>query len=585
MNEEKIRHQKAIALIICMFLGFMYLETIWKPYFYGKPVAVQNVAKTGVATQQAGQQQGLVSNQPSASNLVGNNQVPNNIQVSTQASGSSASSPLDSDFKKRIKVLTNDLNVEISLLGARVTKAELTDYNKNLEKKTSLDLINHEQGAKYPLGVKLGNLDDAWVNYEVLAPTALRQDSAQTSTIDLRKSQSTTVFLKGTLKDGSVIKKKITFEPKGFIFKVELSTDKNQAISTYWTRFVEEEKGSRLDPYQSEGFVWHDGKKAHRSSFSDLESLQELGQTKWIAIGDKYFTSALISPANATISKNDKNYFAQISNGTNSLNYEVYAGPKSYNLLKKIGNNLHTNLDFGFFGIVSAPLLSLLHFFNSIFKNYGLAIVVLTILVRLALYPLNSASFKQMKAMQEIKPEMDSIKEKIKDKQQQQAAMMELYKKKGVNPLGGCLPVVLQMPIFIGLYAALYLSVELRHANFAGWITDLSAPEKLMITESFGIPVLVILFVISMILQQWSTPTAMDPAQKKMMYIMPVVMGFMFSSFPAGLTLYWLTSNLITVGQHKALRYSHDKGSSAFKITLSVAAVVFLIAALFVAIF
>ena len=578
MNEDKIRHQKAIALIICMFLGFMYLETIWKPYFYGKPVAASDAVKTGVASQQ----QGIVSNQPlgATNNLLSSNEA-GNTQVSAQTTRNSASSPLDSDLKKKIKVLTNDLNVEISLLGARVTKAELTNYNKDLKENASLDLINHEQGAKYPLGVKLGNLDDAWVKYEVLSPTALRQSSK----IDLRNSQGTTVFLKGSLGDGTVIKKKITFEPKGFKFKVELSTDKNQAISTYWTRFVEEEKGSRLDPYQSEGFVWHDGKKAHRSSFSDLESVQELGQTKWIAIGDKYFTSALISPANATISKNDKNYFAQISNGTNSLNYEVYAGPKSYNLLKKIGNDLHTNLDFGFFGIVSAPLLSLLHLFNSIFNNYGLAIVVLTILVRLALYPLNSASFKQMKAMQEIKPEMDSIKEKIKDKQQQQAAMMELYKKKGVNPLGGCLPVVLQMPIFIGLYAALYLSVELRHANFAGWITDLSAPEKLMITESFGIPVLVILFVISMILQQWSTPTAMDPAQKKMMYIMPVVMGFMFSSFPAGLTLYWLTSNLITVGQHKALRYSHDNGSSAFKITLAVAGVVLLIAVLFVAIF
>ena len=578
MNEDKIRHQKAVALIICMFLGFMYLETIWKPYFYGKPVAASDAVKTGVASQQ----QGIVSNQPlgATNNLLSSNEA-GNTQVSAQTTRNSASSPLDSDLKKKIKVLTNDLNVEISLLGARVTKAELTNYNKDLKENASLDLINHEQGAKYPLGVKLGNLDDAWVKYEVLSPTALRQSSK----IDLRNSQGTTVFLKGSLGDGTVIKKKITFEPKGFKFKVELSTDKNQAISTYWTRFVEEEKGSRLDPYQSEGFVWHDGKKAHRSSFSDLESVQELGQTKWIAIGDKYFTSALISPANATISKNDKNYFAQISNGTNSLNYEVYAGPKSYNLLKKIGNDLHTNLDFGFFGIVSAPLLSLLHLFNSIFNNYGLAIVVLTILVRLALYPLNSASFKQMKAMQEIKPEMDSIKEKIKDKQQQQAAMMELYKKKGVNPLGGCLPVVLQMPIFIGLYAALYLSVELRHANFAGWITDLSAPEKLMITESFGIPVLVILFVISMILQQWSTPTAMDPAQKKMMYIMPVVMGFMFSSFPAGLTLYWLTSNLITVGQHKALRYSHDNGSSAFKITLAVAGVVLLIAVLFVAIF
>ena len=571
MNEEKIRHQKAIALIICMFLGFMYLETIWKPYFYGKPVYNQasNAELQPTNSQPLNNQ--LVNTQEVDARQT-NSELPSNNLVANQAQTNS--SPLDSDLKNKIKVLTNDLNVEISLLGGRITKAEVSNYKKDLEKNTPLDLVTHQQGAKYPLGVKVGNLDDAWVNYEVLAPTSLRQNS----TIDLRKLEQTTVFLKGTLKDGSVIKKKITFQPEGYIFKVEIQTDKNKPISTYWTRFVEEEKSSRLDPYNSEGFVWQEDTKTQRSSFGDLESVKDLGKTNWLAIGDKYFTAALISPANSIIRNDNKNYFAEISNGTNNINLEIFAGPKSYNLLKKIGYDLHTNLDFGFFGIVSAPLLSLLHFFNSVFRNYGLAIVALTILVRLAMYPLNSASFKQMKAMQEIKPEMDRIKEKIKDKQQQQVAMMELYKKKGVNPLGGCLPMVLQMPIFIGLYAALYLSVELRHAHFGAWINDLSAPEKLMITGSFGIPVLVILFVISMILQQWSTPTAMDPAQKKMMYIMPVVMGFMFASFPAGLTLYWLTSNLITVGQHKALHYSHDKGVSAFKITAAVSVVVFLIA-------
>ncbi len=577
MNEEKIRHQKAIALIICMFLGFMYLETIWKPYFYGKPVSqvASNSAQKDTASKLQSSS-GQINSQATSQQLVNaqTTGVANNNAGSKSLATSGKNSPLDSDLKNKIKVLTKDLSVEFSLLGGRITKAEVLNYKKDLEQNTALDLITHQQGAKYPLGVKVGKFDDAWIDYEVLSPSSLRQNLA----IDLRNSKETTVFLKGTLEDGSTIKKKITFQPEGYLFKVEIKTDRNQPVSTYWTRFVEEEKGSRLDPYNSEGFVWREETKTQRSSFGDLEQAKELGKTNWLAIGDKYFTAALISPANSTIRNDNKNYFAEISNGTNNINFEVFAGPKNYNLLKKIGHDLHTNLDFGFFGIISAPLLSILHFLNSIFRNYGLAIVVLTILVRLSMYPLNSASFKQMKAMQDIKPEMDRIKEKIKDKQQQQVAMMELYKKKGVNPLGGCLPVVLQMPIFIGLYAALYLSVELRHAHFAGWINDLSAPEKLMLTDGFGIPVLVILFVISMILQQWSTPTAMDPAQKKMMYIMPVVMGFMFASFPAGLTLYWLTSNLITVGQHKALHYSHEKGVSAFKITLAVSVVVFLIA-------
>ena len=216
--------------------------------------------------------------------------------------------------------------------------------------------------------------------------------------------------------------------------------------------------------------------------------------------------------------------------------------------------------------------------FYGIFGNYGLAIVTLTILVRLALYPLNSASFKQMKAMQDLKPEMDRIREEFKDKQEQQMQLMALYKKHGVNPLGGCAPVLLQMPIFLGLYSALMLAVELRHAPFAGWIVDLSAPEKLMVL-GVGVPVMVILFVVSMMVQQWTTPSQMDPTQKKVMMAMPLALGFMFAKFPSGLTLYWLTSNLISIGQQKGLYLSHDSGkASALKITLSVSVVVFVLA-------
>ena len=152
---------------------------------------------------------------------------------------------------------------------------------------------------------------------------------------------------------------------------------------------------------------------------------------------------------------------------------------------------------------------------------------------------------------------------------------MSLYKKRGVNPLGGCLPILLQMPIFIGLYSALMLAVELRHAPFALWVHDLSAPEKLML-GGFGIPVMVLLFITSMLIQQWITPSNIDPTQKKMMMVMPLIFGFMFAKMPAGLTLYYLTNNLISIGQQRAIQ--GKGGKSAVLVTASVSLAVFLFA-------
>jgi len=258
----------------------------------------------------------------------------------------------------------------------------------------------------------------------------------------------------------------------------------------------------------------------------------------------------------------------------------IFSGPKSYTLLNDLGFELRRLLDLGKTGIISGPLLSFLNIFYKLVGNYGLAIVLLTIVVKLVLYKLNTSQFKQMKAMQALKPELDKIKENVKDKQQQQVALMDLYKKKGVNPLGGCLPVLVQMPVFIGLYSALSLAVELRHAHFGGWVHDLSSPDALMI-GGIAVPMLVVLFTLSMLVQQWVTPSTMDPQQKKIMMIMPVFMFFMFKNFPAGLAVYWLTNNLISIGQQQGMHYNDRSGKSGFKITGIVALAVFILAYIF----
>jgi YidC/Oxa1 family membrane protein insertase len=576
MTQDKLRHQKALAVMICLFLGYLYVEIIWKPYFFGRPVII---------AQQAGSPNDNNANSNAHITDSSGNKVARNPTLNNATQNLEQKNPVDQQLTQagKVRVHTKDLKIDISLLGGRITKAELLKYKRDLRKKTALDLVEHIEGSPYPLGAVVNGVDDSWVQYQVLSPSSLRQEESGISTIDLRQTEQTTVFLKGTLPDGNIIKKKISFQPTGYLLDISIEVEgtSSQALASYWSKFVTESESSRLDPYKSEGFVWFDGQKALRKTFNELtldKPLESVGKINWVSVGDKYFATAMLSNSEATISRENNVYLTTITGSPTQLSYQLFLGPKSYDLLKNIGRELQREIDFGKFGIVSAPLLSLLHFFNSIFRNYGLAIVALTILVRLALYPLNSASFKQMKAMQDLKPDLDRIKETVKDKQQQQLALMELYKKKGVNPLGGCLPVLLQMPIFIGLYAALSLAVELRHAHFAAWIDDLSAPEKLMLGSGFGIPVMVILFVLSMMVQQWTTPTTMDPTQKKVMMVMPIVMGFMFVNFPAGLTLYWLTSNLISIGQQKAM-YSSDKhGKSPLAITLSVSAAVFALA-------
>jgi YidC/Oxa1 family membrane protein insertase len=491
------------------------------------------------------------------------------------------------DAEGTLRVSTADLDVKFSLLGGRIISAGLPKFRQNVEEKSALDIITHVEQSPFPLEIASGEVNDRWTKYRIISPAQVRGKSKAS----LEISSNTTVVLRGELPDGREITKKYSFQPKGYLLDVDVSLNApgnaSQPVVASWTKFVSEEEGSKLDPYKAAGFAWFDGQKAHRKTFNDIETNAEsVGKVRWLSIGDKYFVAILLLkdelvPARYT--KNDLVFSAELLGSATNNAFSLFLGPKSYRLLDETGFELQRNIDFGMFGIVSAPLLGLLHFLFDIFGNYGLAIVGLTIIVRLAMFPLNSASFKQMKAMQDIKPELDKLREEVEDKQQQQAALMALYKKKGVNPLGGCLPMMLQMPIFIGLYAALLLSVELRHAHFTGWIVDLSAPEKLMIS-GVGVPFMVILFVLSMIVQQATTPSTMDATQKKVMLIMPIVMGFMFANFPAGLTLYWLTSNLISIGQHKAMHHKDSDTKGALKITLLVSVAVFALAVFVVAI-
>jgi YidC/Oxa1 family membrane protein insertase len=245
-------------------------------------------------------------------------------------------------------------------------------------------------------------------------------------------------------------------------------------------------------------------------------------------------------------------------NTQQELRFRVYAGPKELNDLKLADVKLEKAIDFGWFDVIAQPLLLCLKFFYSYTYNYGIAIIILTILIKLLFWPLTNKSFTSMQAMKKLQPMMQKIREKYKDDpQRMNQEIMNLYRTQKVNPVGGCLPMVLQIPVFFALYKVLNSSIAMRHAPFMLWINDLSAPDRLPIGFTIpylgGLPVLTLLMGVTMFVQQKMTPMTGDPRQEKLMLLMPVVFTFMFVNFPSGLTLYWFVNNILSIGQQYLL--------------------------------
>jgi YidC/Oxa1 family membrane protein insertase len=269
------------------------------------------------------------------------------------------------------------------------------------------------------------------------------------------------------------------------------------------------------------------------------------GNIRWIAQEDKYFTAALIPLAkteNAEVWKEGASPEIAFKVNQPKQDFILYAGPKEYDRLKSLNRGLEHIVDFGWFTVVAMPLFWVLKFFHKFLGNYGWSIILITIVVRVPFIPILNKSQQSMKKMQKIQPMMAEIKEKYKkEPQKMQKEMMALYKKHKVNPVGGCLPMFLQIPVFIALYNVLNKAIELRGAPFALWITDLASKDPYYI--------LPITMGVTMVIQQKMTPSTMDPSQAKIMMFMPIIFTFMFLTFPSGLVLYWLVNNVLGIIQ------------------------------------
>jgi YidC/Oxa1 family membrane protein insertase len=297
------------------------------------------------------------------------------------------------------------------------------------------------------------------------------------------------------------------------------------------------------------------------------EPAEYSGEVEWAVLEDKYFVRALL-PDRPRSARASYRPIEVAQSGTMTVGFEPvdlpagqsvehqfrgYAGPKRSADLDEVSPSLELSVNRGYSFI--HPLTRFfewaLHACYSIVPNYGLAIILLTIMVRLVTAPIMSRQMKSMERMRAVQPMLKEIQEKYADDRQKQSEeMMALYKREGVNPLGGCLPMVLQFPVFIGLFYALQSSFDLRHAGFVFWINDLSAPESVFTLPGLDIPVRILPLIMgaSMVLQQRLTPTTVDPAQARMMMtIMPIMFTVLFYQFPSGLVLYWLVSNLLGI--------------------------------------
>ena len=288
------------------------------------------------------------------------------------------------------------------------------------------------------------------------------------------------------------------------------------------------------------------------------------GNFTFAGVEDGYFTAVFLPEPNATVqtttfsdstrtalTEKPADYAgAAVSMGAVN-HFKVFVGPKDYDLLKHVDPQLEQLVNFGWLSILAKPLFLVVNWFNdNVVHNFGWAIVVVTVVINMALFPLKLSNMKSMRKMQALKPQVDAINAKYKNikmtdprKSEQNQEVMDLYKKYGVNPMGGCVPMLLQIPFFFAFYAVLRVSVEMRGANWL-WIHDLSQ------AETSAIKILPIIMIVSQFYMQSMTPQAnVDPNQQKMMKFMPLIFGFMFYQFPSGLVLYYLTSNLVGMGQ------------------------------------
>jgi len=541
----------AIALSLGILLGYQY-------FFVPPPPPVSETVQSSQTNEQA------------APGDAGQPSIP-----SPNLMANPAAQVLPAGTGRDITVETSLFSAVLTENGGGVKSFQLKEYRESLdENSVAKELVHTRVEEGLPLvfswGVQPGGMQP--IAYE-----------SATERLEVAKGGTAELVMRGKLSDGVEIVRSMRMDDQQYLIEIVfdiknatgavlqgapyLALDNRPFDKTGDKQFVFSGPAVLMDGVLEE-IDAGDLKKKGSRSFT--------GRIGWAAYEDNYFFCGIVPQSGEQHTAHfsgsgDNKVTTVLAGAADSLNpgatlqykYLFYFGPKEISTLKAVGHELDRSVNFGWFDIMAKPTLYLLNFFYKYVGNYGVAIILVTVLIKLLFWPIAQKGMKSMKTMQKLQPKMAKLREKYKDdKQKQQEEMIKLYQTYKVNPVGGCLPMLIQIPVFFALYKVLLQTIELRHAPFFLWITDLAAPDRLFIGVDIpflgGIPVLTLLMGASMFLQQKMTPATGDPTQQKVMMFMPVIFTFMFLNFASGLVLYWFVNNLLSIAQQYLINRQSD---------------------------
>ncbi|MGE0643404.1 MAG: membrane protein insertase YidC [Nitrospira sp.] len=457
--------------------------------------------------------------------------------------------------------------------GAALTSWELKQYRTASGAETLVQLVR--QGSKFaqPLAT---TTDDPALAKEL--GQGLYHVAKDFTTLDQDHPTGHVTFSYESAGTGARLEKRLTFHADSYLVDIEL-------VQSGVPGTVSLELGTNFGIVDwGEGFIGSVGAASLvddkiEKGMPDSE-LERKGSVRWVALQDKYFISALMpKTASSTVANNQGEKLVSTAVRLSTTGPEtphllqLYAGPKEHDILESLHVGLEDTIDFGWFlfgswdtvRAIAKPIFHILRWINEYTHNYGLTIILLTVGIKVLFVPLQYKSYKSMKQMQGIQPKVLALQEKLKDDRERlNKELIKLYRDQKVNPVGGCLPMVLQMPVFVALFNILYMTIDLRQAPLGLWITDLSMQDPYYI--------LPIIMGVSMFVMQKIQPTTMDPNQARIMLLLPVFMTFLFINFPAGLVLYWLTNNVLSIVQQFVTDRFFFKGGPVVPTTAAAAA-------------
>jgi YidC/Oxa1 family membrane protein insertase len=491
--------------------------------------------------------------------------------------------------ENRVKFKSNRIEGSINLFGATIDDIILSDYFQTIEKKEKVRVL-YKESSNSPYFLRMG-----WASTDKSIELPDKDSLWRASKENFNNEK---IKLEWSNNKGLKIIREISFD-KNFMITITDQVINGTSETIDLTNF----SYLRRKNYEPENkfFILHEGPLGvfndtlKEVSYDELQENKEIIESTtngWIGYTDHYWQVAIFPDTNESF----KARFKTLNNQRNSIQIDfindnvksikpnqnlisksyVFAGAKEVplidNYIKQLNvNKLDLSVDFGWFYFLTKPLFYALNFLSTKFQNFGIGIIILTIFIRIILFPLANKSFKSMNSMRILTPEIQRVRERYKDdKQKMNQEMFALYREKKINPAAGCLPILIQIPIFFALYKVLFVSIEMRHAPFFGWIKDLSAPDPTSLFNLFGlipwdpplfltIGIWPLLMGLTMYLQQKINPPPPDPIQAKIFMMLPFIFTFLLATFPSGMVVYWTVNNVLSIGQQYILLKKQKK--------------------------